>query len=65
MLTDAVIFEITRYDHGNKTLYDVKNRWYTTLNACGISEKELYDKMQEIQNVINNIVKRACVFKIA
>ena len=65
MLTDAVVFEITKYEHGNKTLYTVKNGRYTTLNACGISEKELYDKMQEIQSIINNHIKRACVFEIA
>lgn len=65
MLTDAVVFEITKYEHGNKTLYNVKNSRYNTLNACGISEKELYDKMQEIASIINNDVKRACVFEIA
>lgn len=65
MLTDAVVFEITKYEHGNKTLYNVKNGRYTTLNACGISEKELYDKMQEIASIINNDIKRACVFTIA
>lgn len=65
MLTDAVVFEITKYEHGNKTLYNVKNGRYNTLNACGISEKELYDRMQEIASIINNDVKRACVFTLA
>lgn len=60
----TAVFTIIREERTNGWFYDVKSKAHNTYNKCGLNEHQLFEAMEELSDVFNNVLGMGILFEV-